>query len=344
MKKSFCRIIPGLAWLFTAMTLTSCGGQPDHVNVYSGRHYQSDEALFRQFTEQTGIRVNLIKADTDQLINRIRLEGASSPADLLITADAGRLVSAASAGLLQPVVSDLVQETVPAAFRDPQGYWTGLTKRARVIVYHRDRVDPAELTTYEALATPAWQGRVLVRSSQNHYNQTLMASVVAALGPEQAEEWARGLVANMARSPQGNDRDQVKAMASGLGDVAIVNTYYMGLLLNSANAEEREVAAQAGIFFPNQDDRGTHVNISGIGIATHAPNKDHARRLIEFLLSDEAQGVLSSENFEYPVSNRVEWPELLQSWGTFREDTIPLSKLEPWLSEAMFIFNRAGWN
>ena len=332
------------AFLFSSALLTSCSTPTDQVNVYSGRHYQSDEALFRSFTEQTGIRVNLIKADTDQLINRMRLEGPSSPADLLITADAGRLVSAAATGLLQAVDSELVRQTVPPAFRDPQGYWTGLTKRARVIVYHKDRVDPTDLSTYEDLAGPAWHGRVLVRSSQNHYNQTLMAAVVAAVGPEQAEHWARGLVSNMARSPQGNDRDQVKAMAAGLGDVAIVNTYYMGLLLNSPNAEERQVAAQAGIFFPNQQGRGTHVNISGIGIAAHAPNSDNARRLIEFLLGDEAQRVLSSDNYEYPVSQRVEWPELLQSWGTFREDTIPLSKLEPWLQEAMFIFNRAGWN
>jgi iron(III) transport system substrate-binding protein len=322
---------------------TSCSAPTEEVNVYSGRHYLSDEQLFSQFTEQTGIRVNLIKADTDQLIHRMRLEGASSPADLLITADAGRLVGAAASGLLQPIGSKLMQEVVPSAFRDPDGHWTGLTKRARVIVYHKDRVDPSELSTYEDLAGPQWQGRVLVRSSQNHYNQTLMASVIAALGPQAAEEWAHGLVTNMARSPQGNDRDQVKAMAAGAGDVAIVNTYYMGLLLHSANAEERQVAAQAGIFFPNQQGRGTHVNISGAGIAAHAPNRDHARRLIEFLLGDEAQRVLSSDNFEYPVSHRVEWPELLQSWGSFREDTLPLSRLAPWLQEAMFVFHRAGW-
>jgi iron(III) transport system substrate-binding protein len=347
-RKNFSFTVKGLTLasllILFASVFTSCSDPSDQVNVYSGRHYQSDEELFRRFTEQTGIRVNLIKADTDQLINRMQLEGTSSPADLLITADAGRLVSATESGLLQPMESGLMQEIVPAAFRDPQGYWTGLTKRARVIVYHKDRVAPSELSTYEDLADPAWQGRVLVRSSQNHYNQTLMASVVAAVGPEQAEAWARGLVANMARSPQGNDRDQVKAMAAGLGDVAIVNTYYMGLLLNSPNAEERQVAAQAGIFFPNQEDRGTHVNISGIGIAANAPNRENARKLIEFLLGDEAQRVLSSDNYEYPVSVRVEWPELLQSWGTFREDTIPLSRLEPWLQEAMFIFNRAGWN
>ncbi|MFO7999071.1 MAG: Fe(3+) ABC transporter substrate-binding protein [Bacteroidales bacterium] len=334
----------GLAMMVSAgRLLPSCSNPTQEVNVYSGRHYQSDEQLFRTFTRQTGIRVNLIKADTDQLINRIRLEGTASPADLLISADAGRLVNAASDGLLQPISSRRMSEVVPPAFRDPNGYWTGLTKRARVILYHKNRVDASELSTYEDLADPRWKGRVLVRSSQNHYNQTMMASIIAANGPQQAESWAKAMVSNMARSPQGNDRDQVKAMAAGLGDVAIVNTYYMGLLLNSTNAEEREVAAQAGIFFPNQNGRGTHVNVSGIGLAAGAPNKDNAIRLIDFLLSNEAQRVLSSDNYEYPVSKQVEWPELLQSWGSFREDTIPLQELEPLLQEAMFIFDRAGW-
>jgi iron(III) transport system substrate-binding protein len=333
-----------LYFLLTGLFLASCAAPTDEVNVYSGRHYQADEELFREFTELTGIRVNLVKADTDQLINRLRMEGSTSPADLLITADAGRLVSAAAGGLLQPMESALVEGLVPGTFRDQSGYWTGLTRRARVMVYHRDRVDPEELSTYEDLADPRWQGRILVRSSQNHYNQTLMASMVAALGTEGAQEWAGAIVDNMARSPQGNDRDQVKAMAAGIGDVAIVNTYYMGLLLNSPNAEERQVAQSAGIFFPNQEDRGTHVNISGIGVTAASRNKDHAVQLIEFLLSDHAQQVLSSENFEYPISPRVEWPALLQQWGQFREDTIPLDQLEPHLQEAMFIFNRVGWN
>jgi iron(III) transport system substrate-binding protein len=232
---------------------------------------------------------------------------------------------------------------VPRSYRDRDGTWTGMTARARVIVFHRDRVRAEDLSTYEALAGPDWKGRVLVRSSQNHYNQTLMASVVAALGPEAAESWARGLVENMARSPQGNDRDQVKALAAGTGDVAIVNTYYMGLLLNSTNAEEKLVAQQAGIFFPNQNDRGTHVNISGIGLTRHAPNRENAIKLIEFMLSDPAQKILSEENYEYPISTRVPWPMLLQQWGTFRADTLSLSDLQPHLQEAMYIFNRAGW-
>jgi iron(III) transport system substrate-binding protein len=328
---------------FAALLLAGCTPSDEVINVYSGRHYQTDEELFRAFTRQTGIQVNLVKADTDQLIKRLELEGANSPADLLITADAGRLTTAKSMGLLQPFESALVSEVVPRSYRDRDGTWTGMTARARVIVFHRDRVRAEDLSTYEALAGPQWKGRVLVRSSQNHYNQTLMASVVAALGPEAAESWARGLVENMARSPQGNDRDQVKALAAGTGDVAIVNTYYMGLLLNSTNAEEKLVAQQAGIFFPNQNDRGTHVNISGIGLTRHAPNRENAIKLIEFMLSDPAQKILSEENYEYPISTRVPWPFLLQQWGTFRADTLSLSDLQPHLQEAMFIFNRAGW-
>ena len=335
-----------MIWVVTiiaSLAFQSCTTRSDHVNVYSGRHYQADEEIFREFSEETGIQVNLIKADTDQLINRMEMEGPSSPADLLITADAGRLVQAAAKGLLQPIKSDLVDQVVPSHLRDPDNYWTGLTKRARVIVYNRNLVDPSELSTYEDLVSPVWNGRVLVRSSQNHYNQTLLASIVAASGTDAAEAWARGLVQNMARSPQGNDRDQVKAMAAGIGDLAIVNTYYMGLLLNSTNSEEREVARQAAIFFPNQNDRGTHVNISGVGLVAASHNKENAIRLIEYLLSDKVQQKLAESNYEYPVSSRVEWPELLQSWGKFREDTTSLAYIHSHLQDAMFVFNRAGW-
>ena len=333
-----------LLWAFFIVAATSCSTSPDEVNVYSGRHYQADEKLFRQFTEQTGIRVNLIKADTDQLINRIGLEGANSPADLLITADAGRLATAAGNGLLQEIEDEHLLGAVPVAFRDPQNRWVGLTKRARVIVYHKERVSASDLSTYEDLSEPHWRGRVLVRSSQSHYNQTLLASIVAAGGTEAAELWARGLVANMARPPQGNDRDQVKAIAAGLGDVALVNTYYMGLLLNSLNAEERAVAEQCAIFFPNQEGRGTHVNVSGAGLVSHAPNKKNALKLLAFLLSEEAQRVFASENYEYPVVETVEFPPLLEQWGRFREDTIPMQTLITHLQEAMFVSNRAGWN
>lgn len=332
-------------FLFVSLfTLLSCSSDQEVVNIYSGRHYQADEELFREFTRQTGIRVNLVKADTDQLINRLELEGSNSPADLFITADAGRMIHAGEKGLLQPMDPEKISQWVPAYLRDSQHYWTGFTKRARVIVYDPDLVDLAELSTYEALTQPHWKGRILVRSSQNHYNQTLMASLLAALGEEQALQWARGLVANMAQTPRGNDRDQVKAIAAGVGHAAIVNTYYMGLLLNSPNAEERNIASRMKIFFPNQQDRGSHINISGIAITAHAPNKSNAQQLIEFLLSPASQRVFAEENFEYPVHEEVEWPELLQQWGTFKADTLPLDQLGQHLHQAMIIFNQAGWH
>lgn len=329
--------------LLIVLLFVSCTTPSSEVNIYSGRHYQADEKLFREFTQQTGIKVNLIKADTDQLINRIKMEGSGSPADLLITADAGRLIAAREAGLLQPMESALIDSIVPKTYRDPLGYWTGLTKRARVIVYHQSRINPDDITSYEDLAHERWKGRILVRSSQNHYNQTLMASIIAALGSDKAETWASAVVNNMARSPRGNDRDQVKAIVANEGDIAIVNTYYLGLLLHSPNEAERQVAHEVGIIFPNQDGRGTHINISGIGLTAHSKNKENAIRLVEFLLGDYAQGILSENNHEYPISMGVEWPEFLKTWGMFIEDTIALDRLSPHLQESMFVFNRAGW-
>lgn len=340
--------IPILFKLFMAVmiaaVLVSCAGEAEVVNVYSGRHYRSDEDLFRRFTEETGIKVNLIKADSDQLIQRIALEGDRSPADLFITADAGRIAQAVNQGLLQPVSTPFLSSTVPNNLRDPGGYWYGLTWRARVLVYHRDRVSPSELSTYEDLTLPQWEGRILVRSSQSHYNQTLLASIIAANGYDGAKQWAEGLVSNMARPPQGNDRDQVKAVAAGNGDVAIVNTYYLGLLLRSANAEERQVAQQMGIFFPNQNGRGTHINVSAVGVTSASKNRENAIRLIEFLLAVEAQELLSAENFEYPVNPEAQWPELLTNWGKFSGDTVNLTTLGNLLPEAMKIFNEAGWD
>ncbi|HSV88816.1 MAG TPA: Fe(3+) ABC transporter substrate-binding protein, partial [Bacteroidales bacterium] len=312
-------------------------------NVYSGRHYEIDELLFNEFSEKTGIKVNLIQADADQLIRRLELEGAASPADLLFTVDAGRLVMADQKALLQSFESALVEEVVPEHYRDAGGKWTGLTTRARILVYHKSRVNPADLSTYEALADPKWNGQILVRTSQNQYNQTLMASMVAALGSEKAEEWARGLVANFAREPQGNDRDQIKALAAGTGSIAIVNTYYLGLLHKSELEEERAVVQNLGIFFPNQNDRGTHINISGVGLTANAPNRENAIKLIEFLLSDHAQQKLANSNYEYPVSTRVPWPDLVQQWGEFKADTLRLSDLRNYLQESMFIFDRTGW-
>ncbi|MDP2235601.1 MAG: Fe(3+) ABC transporter substrate-binding protein [Bacteroidales bacterium] len=326
------------------LLLQSCSiDSEEAINVYSGRHYSSDEVLFKRFSDQTGIKVNLIKADSDQLINRLTVEGENSPADLFITADVSRLSQAANLGLLQAIPNEVVEDQVPSNLRDPDGMWVGLTKRARVIVYNKERVNKDELANYEDLTDFRWKSRILVRSSQSHYNQSLIASIISALGVDKSRDWVSGLVTNFSQEPKGNDRDQVKAIAAGIGDVALVNTYYLGLLLNSANSEEREVAEQVGIIFPNQGNRGTHVNVSGVGLTASSSNRENAVKLIKFLLRTDSQEYLSSENFEYPVNPDAKWPELLTNWGTFKEDSINLNSLNKFLPEAMMIANQAGW-
>ncbi len=313
------------------------------VNVYSHRHYETDQKLFEKFTERTGIEVNVVKASADELIKRLEIEGENSPADVLITVDAGRLHRAKSKGLLQPVQSEMLSENVPAHLRDPEGHWFGLTRRARVIVYSKERVRPDELSTYEALTDETWRGKVLVRSSQNIYNQSLLASLIAHEGRDAARAWAAGIVENMARKPKGNDRDQVKAIAAGIGDLALMNTYYIGLMLNSSNAEERKVAKQVAIFFPDQDGRGTHVNVSGAGVTASSKNKANAIKFLEFLTGEEAQGKFAAANYEYPVNPQVEWSPLLNSWGTFKADTLNLYLLGKYNSEAVKFFDEVGW-
>jgi iron(III) transport system substrate-binding protein len=321
-----------------------CGSGPaEVVNVYSHRHYDSDQLLFDQFAEETGIEVRVVTASADELITRLEREGQASPADLLITVDAGRLHRAKELGLLRSVTSTVLSEAIPDHLRDPDGYWFGLTRRARILAYGKDRVRPDELTTYEDLADPRWEGRVLVRSSENIYNISLLASIIAADGAQAAEDWARGVIANLARPPQGNDTDQVLDVAAGVGDVAIVNTYYVGRLLNDMDPAARELAAQVGVFFPNQEGRGTHVNISGAGVATYAPNPDNAIRLLEFLVSEEAQRVFAETIFEYPVREDVPWASTLMEWGEFRADTLNLRRLGELNGEAVMIFDRAGW-
>ncbi|CAN5624127.1 Fe(3+) ABC transporter substrate-binding protein [soil metagenome] len=313
------------------------------VNVYTHRHYETDQRLFDRFTETTGIKVNVVSAGADELIKKLELEGERSPADVLITVDAGRLHRAEELDLLQPISSSVLDNNVPSSLKDPEGYWYGLTYRARVIVYAKDRVKPGQLSTYEDLTQPKWKGKVLTRSSDNIYNQSLLASIVASEGPEKAKNWARGLKNNFAREPKGSDRDQVKAVAEGQGDVAIVNTYYLGLLLNSDNEEERKAGEAVGVFFPNQNGRGTHINISGAGVTKHAPNKENAIRFIEFLTQDEAQKAFAEANFEYPVKKDVEVAPLLKSWGDFKVDSLNLAQLGEKNREAVMIFDEIGW-
>ena len=313
------------------------------LNVYSHRHYDSDAVLFKQFTKETGITVNVVKASADQLIQRLISEGKNSPADMLLTVDAGRLHRAKAAGVLQPVKSKTLVKNVPASMRDPEGHWYGMTVRSRVIVYSKDRVNPSELSSYEALAKPEWKGRIVARSSSNIYNQSLLASIITANGSDKALEWAKAVRKNMARSPRGSDRDQARAVASGLADVAIMNTYYLGILGNSSLAADRKVAAKVGVFFPNQDNRGSHINVSGGGVTASAKNKKEAIRFLEFLTSAKSQDTFGNVNYEYPVIIGNNKSDLLKSWGSFKADDVNLSILGAKNAEAVKLFDRAGW-
>lgn len=317
--------------------------EKEEVNLYTSRHYDVDDGLYKKFEEETGIKVNVIKGEADELIERIKREGTATKADLFLTADVGRLYRAKEQELLQPMSSDKLSKQIPENFRDSDDMWVGLTKRARVLVYNKDKVKSEELSTYEALTDDKWEGRFLVRSSESVYNQSLLASFIDIDGEEKAKEWAQGIVDNMARSPEGGDRDQAKAIAAGVGDVAIMNTYYLGQMLNSQDAEEVKVAEQLGIFFPNQDTTGTHVNISGAGVVKDAKNVENALKLLEFLTDEEAQFTFAEANYEYPVNPDVAPAELLKSWGDFKEQDIPLTVLGENNAKAIMIFNEVGW-
>jgi len=316
---------------------------PGVVNVYTARHYEVDQELFNKFTEETGIKVNVVKGEAEELIERLKREGKSSEADLFITVDGGILANAKNNDVLQQVTSNKILDNVQEKFRDKENYWVGLSTRARVIVYSKDRVSPEQLSTYEDLATDKWKGKVLVRSSTSLYNQSLLASFIELNGEEAAQQWAEGIVKNFARQPDGGDRDQAKAIVAGIGDVAIMNTYYIGLMANSEDEEEVKVAEKLGVFFPNQETNGTHVNISGIGLTKHSKNKDNAIKLIEYMTSKEAQEYLSSKNYEFPVNPNAELPELLKSWGSFKMQDVNFDTLSKFNQKAIEIFNKAEW-
>ena len=311
------------------------------VNVYSARHYDTDMALYERFTEETGISVNLIEGGSDALIERIVNEGKISPADMMITVDAGRLWRAAQKDIFQAVESPLLNKRIPDHLRHPDGLWFGLSKRARVIVYNKSQGLNKTVSRYEDLTQPALQGQVCMRSSGNIYNLSLLASIIEANGAEAAQTWANGLVANFARKPQSNDTGQLRAVAAGECGITVANTYYLGRILGSDKAADRAVAEKLGVLFPNQDGRGSHVNISGAGITKYAPNKANAIRFLEYLTSDYAQKLFAEGNNEYPVVGDVTGP--VAALGTFKEDQMSASVLGERQAEAVKIFDRAGW-
>lgn len=317
--------------------------QTEAINLYSSRHYNTDDELYEGFTGQTGIRVNLIEGDADELLERILNEGENSPADVFMTVDAGRLWRATEADIFAPVDSAELNEKIPANLRHPDGLWFGFSKRARIIMYNKDRVNPAELSTYEALADPMWQGRILVRSSSNIYNQSLVAGMIEVNGEAATEEWARGLVENFARPPEGNDTAQIQAAAAGLGDVAIANSYYLARLGESDDPADQEVYNKIGAFFPNQSGRGTHVNISGAGVLKTAPNREGAIAFLEYLATPTAQKFFAMGNNEYPVVEGTELAPILKSLGDFNEDEVNVEAYGRNAEEAVQLMDRAGW-
>ncbi|NRA42917.1 MAG: Fe(3+) ABC transporter substrate-binding protein [Pseudomonadales bacterium] len=313
------------------------------VNVYSARKEALIKPLLDRFSEETGISVNLLTGKADALLVRLQNEGRLSPADLLITTDAGRLYRAKDAGLLQPVQSSVLSEHIPANLRDKDNLWFGLSTRARPIMYSVERVKSSELNRYEDLAGPAFKGRICIRSSSNIYNQSLIASMLAADGAEQTKAFIKGLVANLAKPPKGGDRDQIKAVASGQCDIAIANTYYLAGMLNSQDPQQVAAAEQLKVFWPNQNDRGTHINVSGAAVLKAAKHRANAVKLIEFLVSADAQAWYAEANHEYPVRAGVAWSPLLESWGSFRADELNLSVLGERNAEAVKLMDQAGW-
>jgi iron(III) transport system substrate-binding protein len=306
----------------------SAPAQENVLNLYTARHYQTDEALYANFTKKTGIRINRIEAPEDPLLERIRNEDANSPADVFITVDVGRLWRAQQAGVFAPVRSAVLEQRIPAQYRDPEGHWFGFSARARVIAYNKDVVKPGDIKSYEDLADPRWKGKVCTRSSGHVYNLSLIASLVAHDGEAATEKWARGVVANLARDPKGGDTDQLRAVAAGECDLALSNTYYIARLMRSTKPDERATAAKLGVIWPNQDGRGTQMNISGGGMLKHAPHKDAAVKFLEYLASDEAQAYFADGNNEWPTvaGVKVENPALA-ALGEFKADTINVAEL-----------------
>ncbi len=320
----------------------------DIVNVYSARKEALIKPLLDEFSANTGIKVNLITGKADALLKRLQVEGSATPADLFITVDAGRLHRAKEAGMLKPVSIPTLEQRIPLELRDSAGYWYGLTLRARPIIYAKDRVTVNELSSYEALAQAQWEGRVCLRSSQSVYNQSLVAATINALGPEATQTWMQGMVNNLAKAPSGGDTDQLKAVAAGVCDVTIANTYYLARLINSSKPADQAVASKLAVFWPNQmgagvAGRGAHFNVSGAGLTQHGKHPEQAQALLEYLASDPAQAWYADINNEYPVVEGVAASAALEGFGRYKMDPIALEILGQNNRQAVQLMDRAGW-
>ena len=327
--------------VFGTTALAASAASAQEVNVYSLRQAFLVEPLFEKFTEQTGVKVNVIFAK-EGLVERIKQEGINSPADVLMTVDISRIQQAVDAGVTEAVDNDVLSNNIPAHLRDPEGHWFALTQRGRAIYASKERVADGEITSYEDLADPKWEGRICTRSGTHVYNVALFASMIAVHGEEKAKEWLEGLKSNLARKPQGNDRAQVKAIKEGECDLALGNTYYYGKMLD--NEEQRPWAEAVNIVFPNQDDRGMSMNISGMSLIEGAPNHDNAIKLMEFLSGDAAQEIYADVNYEYPVKSGVEWSDNVKSWGTFKADTVSLAEIARLTPDAIQMVDEVGYN
>ncbi len=313
------------------------------VNIYSSRHYDTDLALYEDFTKQTGIKVNRIEADADALIERIQSEGEFSPADLLVTVDAGRLWRAEEAGILAPVDSAVLKERIPAHLRHPEGLWFGLSTRARIIIYDKAKGAPEGLANYADLANPAFKGEICVRSSSNIYNISLLSSIIAHKGAAEAEKWAKGVVANFKQAPQGNDTAMIEAVAAGQCRISIVNTYYLARYAGG-DAKDKALFGKVGVIFPDQAGTGTHVNISGAGVVKTSPNRENAVKFLEYLTSESAQRYFADGNNEYPAAIGLKANSAVEQLGSFKSDTLNAAEIGKGQAEAVKIFDRAGWN
>lgn len=321
----------------------AAGAGSGELNLYTARHYDADEQLYRLFEEQTGVRVNRVDGNPDQLIERMRTEGANSPADVFVAADAGALWRAQEAGLLQPVTSEALTAAIPAHLRDPAGHWFGLARRARIVAYDIARVRPEEVDTYEEIASPRFRGKLCVRSSESVYNLSLVGALIEAWGPQKAGEWVRGVVANMARPPEGGDRDQIRAVGAGVCEIALTNSYYYIRLASGDDVGDRAVTERVKLAFPSLDGQGAHVNVSGGGVARHAPNRDNAVRFLEFLTTPEAQTIIASANNEFTAANGAPNPAPVSAWSDFTANPMSVTAYGRRQAEAQSLMTAAGW-